>query len=824
MLNLKQEKKLRLMEEKKPIWYIAGQDKKPKGPFAAIDLFNSIRRGQLSETTLCWRQGMKGWQSLTKTEPFQSALTELKKKIDLVRFPCPCGNKMTVARKYAGRQIPCTRCGRKVTIPGKSVSDPLEPVLIPVEPDPDEPVLIPVKPKKQVRSMSRMLIKIFMILIVIFGAMGAAAGAYFFLLDPPEVRKSKKLIETGFYDEAVKILNVYYQNHPTNTETIYLLAVANTNLLVAPETTGYFYNNISNVRNLLTKVFRAEPKLIEQAKIDFAAMCVTPQDLNQLQRMIPVYELRKEFKLVEQKTMAAELVNHARALCQNINNWQSCEKGFVSALEWDVSLANQLATSILDTCKIDELKWQRYLPLPGLVKSCPAFGKALSRELLRRAEDALNEKQYDNAEVFLGYLGRCDKQMLPAIAKKRRDYLTRLLAEEKVSEVVVILDTTCQESSEMKLFACELYVLAAKSLAAKDKAQAEKILLKAIELDATVLEKTENLLLYIKIGTPGRSKLQRLQVCLKDRTRHQDRLIILKAIVEDCLTLLQGRRLTFIDRDYLSASLEAGKELLAEHIDMPGLDQMLFDLAKCLRESNEYQGHAFDLLKQLIEVFLNSGLKQDMEMQLHKWQSEGPGKQDRRRKQVQPNKPERIESISRLKVILSKNDSNVNVMWVAISKQNIDEETLKALRSWAEEGHVLWLETDLTRDFGFTLPRLATQGRQGQALQCVGSHPLQFREMKPVGFSLAEDGVVFKANAAALERNKIWPILAFLSRDRRPELCVVCAMHQWKSGYVIFRPKGLPAEIEEKLLNYSLVPIPFQSSPAPPSGLRSRRR
>jgi hypothetical protein len=47
---------------------------------------------------------------------------------------------------------------------------------------------------------------------------------------------------------------------------------------------------------------------------------------------------------------------------------------------------------------------------------------------------------------------------------------------------------------------------------------------------------------------------------------------------------------SFIDRDYLSASLEAGKELLAEHTNMTDPDQMLFDLAKFLRESNEYQG------------------------------------------------------------------------------------------------------------------------------------------------------------------------------------------------------------------------------------------
>jgi hypothetical protein len=113
-----------------------------------------------------------------------------------------------------------------------------------------------------------------------------------------------------------------------------------------------------------------------------------------------------------------------------------------------------------------------------------------------------------------------------------------------------------------------------------------------------------------------------------------------------------------------------------------------------------------------------------METQLHKWQSEGQGKQDRGRKQVQPYKPERIESISRLKVILFKNDPNVKVMWVAISKQDVDEETLKALRNWTEEGHVLWFETDLAPYFGFALPRLAMQGRQDQTYQYVAPHPL----------------------------------------------------------------------------------------------------
>jgi len=854
------------MAEQKPIWYIAGQDKQPKGPFTAVDLFNQIRKGRMPETTPCWRKGLEKWQPLAETEPFHSALNELKKKLDLVHFHCPCGNKIAVARKYAGRQAKCTQCGQKVTIPDKNAPDPQVPVLVPAEtspsePDQSQPILIPVSNAgdepaqsevlsdisadghesgsavtdvKPARSATKVLVKVFLILIVVLGAAGGAAGVYFFVLDPPEIRKAKKLIDTGFYAEAERILSTFYREHSTDTKAIYLLAIAKTNLYVAPDAsryTFYAYGDLREVRSLLTKVFRAKPKRIEQAKADFAALCASPKNLNELQRILPVYELRVEFKLAEEDAMAAELISHARAQCRSLNDWQACQKVLMRALEWDASLASQLSTRILATCKIDDLKWMRSAPLQSLVRSCPAFSKAFSQELLRQAEDAASKKEYDRAEAFLACLGRCDRQMLPVIAQRRRDYLAGLLAAGKVSEAVVILDATCRESSDMRRVACEFYLQAAKLLADEDKAQAEKLLMKAVELDPAVLDSRENLLLYTKIGTPGRTKLRQLQNYLKSHTDHQDRLTSLKAIVEDCLAVLEGGRIPFTNREYLPASYEAGKELLAEHAEESGLDRTLADLAKCLKNDGRYERQAVDLMQKLIAAFPNSGLRQDMATLLHQWQNEGrrnpfyngPNKPTPRTEQI----PERIVSVSRLREVLSGNDPNIKVMWVAVSKRDVDDRMLESLRDWIEKGRVLWLETDLARDLGFGLPTFKTQELEGLASRYVGPHPLQFERAQRnlERFFLAKNGLVLRMSPDVIkkmEEIEIWPILVF--GDRRPGICIVCAVHRWKNGHVIFRPKELPQAIEQKLLTYSLAPFPFVHTPPSGSGLRPGRR
>jgi uncharacterized protein (TIGR03067 family) len=63
-----------IMGEQSTSWYIPGEGKQPVGPFTAEQLFQSWRAGKLSDTTMCWREGMVQWLPLTQVEPFASAI------------------------------------------------------------------------------------------------------------------------------------------------------------------------------------------------------------------------------------------------------------------------------------------------------------------------------------------------------------------------------------------------------------------------------------------------------------------------------------------------------------------------------------------------------------------------------------------------------------------------------------------------------------------------------------------------------------------------------------------------------------------------------
>ena len=62
------------MTSNSPSWYIPGEGKQPTGPFTAEQLFQSWKAGKLTDTTMCWREGMTQWLPLVQAEPFASTI------------------------------------------------------------------------------------------------------------------------------------------------------------------------------------------------------------------------------------------------------------------------------------------------------------------------------------------------------------------------------------------------------------------------------------------------------------------------------------------------------------------------------------------------------------------------------------------------------------------------------------------------------------------------------------------------------------------------------------------------------------------------------
>jgi len=55
-------------------WYVRGEGNQPAGPFTAEELIESVRSGQRSVETVCWREGLAEWLPLAQAEPFAAAL------------------------------------------------------------------------------------------------------------------------------------------------------------------------------------------------------------------------------------------------------------------------------------------------------------------------------------------------------------------------------------------------------------------------------------------------------------------------------------------------------------------------------------------------------------------------------------------------------------------------------------------------------------------------------------------------------------------------------------------------------------------------------
>ena len=60
------------MDEDVAVWFLAGDDNQPKGPYRTADVLDALRRGQFNAGGLCWREGMPGWQALAEVAPFST--------------------------------------------------------------------------------------------------------------------------------------------------------------------------------------------------------------------------------------------------------------------------------------------------------------------------------------------------------------------------------------------------------------------------------------------------------------------------------------------------------------------------------------------------------------------------------------------------------------------------------------------------------------------------------------------------------------------------------------------------------------------------------
>jgi len=392
------------MSENNVVWYLSGQDDKPAGPYSADQISEWLRTGQIPPSTLCWRKGMTDWRPLSTIKPFAVELepakvTVAKKNENDVAWYIP-GQDDQPSGPYSADQISewlgtgqipettlCWREGMPDWLP-----------LTRVEPFAGELKHIKAAAKKKIYRIS---IAVFFVVCAI--AVGVVV--YLMIMGPPEVRNAKKLMAAELYTPAAQVLEQYVISNPLNDEAAYLLAIAKINEYAADKSGQFaFFRDSAEVKKILVRVFKADPKWIEKAKKDIASAiemipATTPDSLN---RNLEISRLRAELNLADKKQLAVELMDKLVAQGDLQSNYNLHQGVVLEILGWDSSLSSQVIALVLGDENVSalQLSW----PLATLQRWAgqrPEFAKVLSTELLNRAESSNAAGGNDQAKMLL---------------------------------------------------------------------------------------------------------------------------------------------------------------------------------------------------------------------------------------------------------------------------------------------------------------------------------------------------------------------------------------------------------------------------------------
>ncbi len=132
--------------------------------------------------------------------------------------------------------------------------------------------------------------------------------------------------------------------------------------------------------------------------------------------------------------------------------------------------------------------------------------------------------------------------------------------------------------------------------------------------------------------------------------------------------------------------------------------------------------------------------------------------------------------------------SDTAVLWVQLTAAETSKTDLAALRGWVEQGGVLWLDSDLAKEFGFPLASAPGEENSGKAQVPPNGHVVtkDLTPGSPVLFTLGEDRQLITGRTDELQK-VMAPLLGWdASRTR---VWVVCAVRALDQGWVVFRPR-----------------------------------
>lgn len=174
--------------------------------------------------------------------------------------------------------------------------------------------------------------------------------------------------------------------------------------------------------------------------------------------------------------------------------------------------------------------------------------------------------------------------------------------------------------------------------------------------------------------------------------------------------------------------------------------------------------------------------------------------------------------------------SGQKIIWVALSRNDIDIETRKILRSWINKGGTLWVETDLAESFGFGgLRNAGTDSLSGRAEVARVQDPIVLGlSGAMLNYELDPNGSIIKSTWSTISRS-MRPLLVQPSTQNNI-MTVICAARDYGDGLVILRPAKIDSSspagrsFESILNSLSLNPSMYKlQTPEPERRRRTTR-
>jgi len=310
---------------KNVIWYIPDESGQPRGSYSADQISEWLTANQIPQTSLCWREGMGQWLPLTAVEPFATEI------------------KLTKAAA-----------------------------------------------KKRVR-------RIVIAISCIACAVATAVAVYIITMAPPEIRRARKLMAAELYAETSEVLGKYVDENPLSNEAAYLFAIARINeyATAKPHNFGFVSGLLGSepvlerAKDRLARVFKVNPKWIEEAKTDIAnaAIRIPSNALDAINRRLAISHLQVELDLADKQELAAELMSRLQALDNQGGRVILQNEGVLqSILAWDPSLEKQIIELAVDTASNSEQElWRTLGMLKRWARQRPAMAPLVALQLSNKA-------------------------------------------------------------------------------------------------------------------------------------------------------------------------------------------------------------------------------------------------------------------------------------------------------------------------------------------------------------------------------------------------------------------------------------------------------